>query len=209
AARRVIAQGTPDPIRRYALWQRVADRSQLSRLLRLEPPARDLPEGIHANGMTGCHPLDQFLRLDSQTRMVDFINFEVDRMSMASSVEARPPFLDHLLWEFCALLPPKHKVSPGGNKLLLRLGMRDRLPEAVLRQPKRGLATPHANWWRAERLPAWAEDCLHPAALSEAGYFDTEEVTRLRHTHRLGQIDASRLLMGVLTTQLWHDRFIR
>ncbi|HKZ85803.1 MAG TPA: asparagine synthase (glutamine-hydrolyzing) [Anaerolineae bacterium] len=209
AARRVIAQGTPDPIRRYALWQRIADRSQLSRLLRLEPPARDLPEGIGADGITGRHPLDQFLRLDSQTRMVDFINFEVDRMSMASSVEARPPFLDHLLWEFCAVLPPEYKVSPGGNKLLLRLGMKDRLPEAVLRQAKRGLATPHANWWRAERLPPWAEDCLDRAALSETGYFDAEEVTRLRHDHRLGKMDASRLLMGVLTTQLWHDQFIR
>ncbi len=209
AARRVIAQGTPDPIRRYALWQRVADRSQLSRLLRLEPPVRDLPEGIGADGITGCHPLDQFLCLDSQTRMVDFINFEVDRMSMASSVEARPPFLDHLLWEFCALLPPEHKVSPGGNKLLLRLGMRDRLPEAVLRQAKRGLAAPHADWWRAERLPAWAEDCLHPAALSDAGYFDAEEVTRLRHAHRSDKTNASQLLMGVLTTQLWHDQFCR
>jgi asparagine synthetase B (glutamine-hydrolysing) len=87
--------------------------------------------------------------------------------------------------------------------------MKDRLPEVVRRQAKRGLATPHADWWRTERLPAWAEDCLHPAVLSEAGYFDAEEVLHLRHAHRSGKIDASRLLMGVLTTQLWHDQFVR
>jgi asparagine synthase (glutamine-hydrolysing) len=140
--------------------------------------------------------------------MIDFINFEVDRMSMAHSVEARPPFLDHPLWEFCAALPPDCKLSPNGNKLLLRLGMQGRLPAAVLNQPKRGLATPHAEWWRADRLPAWAEDGLHPTALAEAGYFHESEVARLRHLHRSGRADTSRLLTGVLTTQLWHDEFI-
>jgi asparagine synthase (glutamine-hydrolysing) len=141
--------------------------------------------------------------------MVDFINFEVDRMSMASSVEARPPFLDHRLWEFCAQLPPDLKLRPGQNKFLLRQVMRGRLPETTRQRPKKGLATPHAAWWRSEQLPAWAENCLHPAALLETGYFNPVEVVRLRQQHQDGRGDNSRVLTGVLTTQLWHDQFLR
>jgi asparagine synthase (glutamine-hydrolysing) len=206
AARRVLARGTADARQRYILWHEVANASQRAALLpsrngtplRIAPP----PEALENR-----HPLDQFLWLESQTRMIDFINFEVDRLSMANSVEARPPFLDHELWEFCAALPPECKLSPQGNKLLLRNGMRQRLPLAVSNQPKRGLATPHSEWWRAERLPAWAEACLHPAALVEAGYFDAREVQRLRELQRSRRAEVSRLLMGVLTTQLWHAEF--
>src|SRR5439155_18441520 len=68
-------------------------------------------QALFTPAIRGRSPLDQFLYLDSQTRLVDFLNFEVDRMSMAHSVEARVPFLDHRLWEFCARLPPALKLS--------------------------------------------------------------------------------------------------
>ncbi|MBI3758849.1 MAG: asparagine synthetase B, partial [Deltaproteobacteria bacterium] len=72
----------------------------------------------------------------------------------------------------------------------------------------RGLAAPHAEWWRSEHLPAWAEEALHPTALRETGYFNATEVARLRETHRSRRAEASRLLTGVLTTQLWHEAFM-
>ncbi len=203
-ARRVLAQGTNDHTQRYFLWHQLADEKQLFTLFKSE--IRNQKSSIFDH--QSLHPLDSFLLLESQTRMVDFINFEVDRMSMANSVEARPPFLDHHLWEFCATLPPECKLSPNGNKLLLRAGMKGRLPDAVVNQPKRGLATPHADWWRSNHLPAWAEEALHPSALEASGYFDSCEVKRLRKEHQTGKADHSRLLMGVLTTQLWHDEFI-
>jgi asparagine synthase (glutamine-hydrolysing) len=209
AARRVLARGGADPVARYALWQQVGDPDQLSALLRDSAPLPQLEYLQRGKGAgDGGHPLDQFLYLESQTRMIDFINFEVDRMSMANSVEARPPFLDHLLWELCATLPPDCKLSPNGNKLLLRLGMKGILPPAVLGQPKRGLAAPHAAWLRAERLPLWAEEALHPSALGQTGYFHPAEVSRLRAAHQSARADHSRLLMGILTTQLWHSEFI-
>jgi asparagine synthase (glutamine-hydrolysing) len=212
AARHVIAHGSIDPIERYALWQQVADARQTSNLFK-EQFAPSISVIDHWRDqftarLANTDPLDQFLLLEAQTRLIDFINFEVDRMSMASSIEARPPFLDHRLWEFCASLPPDCKLSPNGNKLLLRLGLRDRLPANVLNQPKRGLATPHADWWRADRLPTWAEACLNQAAIDETGYFNFEEVNRLRKLHQSGRANVSRLLMGVLTTQLWHNEFV-
>ncbi|MFQ5408207.1 MAG: asparagine synthase (glutamine-hydrolyzing) [Anaerolineales bacterium] len=203
AGRRVLAHGARDAAQRYALWQQVADAAHTRALLAFTPAHTILNGAADAR-----HPLDQFLALDAQTRMVDFINFEVDRMSMANSVEARPPFLDHVLWEFCAQLPPDLKLNASGNKLLLRRAMRGQLPDRLLQQPKRGLATPHADWWRAARLPDWAEACIAPAALTGAGYFDPKALRQLRGQHRSGRGDHARLLMGVLTTQLWHRQFI-
>jgi asparagine synthase (glutamine-hydrolysing) len=208
-ARRILRAAPTDPIRRYALWQRVGRPDQLSALLRsTQAPVFAGWQERYAADLHGRHPLDQFLFLESQTRLVDFINLEVDRMSMASSVEARPPFLDHELWEFCAALPPGYKLSQAGGKRLLRRAMRGHLPHKVRQRPKRGLATPHAAWWRSERLPVWAEEALHPSALSDAGDFDPQAVRDLRELHHSGQCDTSQLLMGVLTTQLWHERVL-
>ena len=128
-------------------------------------------------------------------------------MSMAHSVEARPPFLDHTLWEYCAALPPALKRGPRGEKTLLRDALRGLIPDTVRRRPKHGLAAPHAAWFRAARLPAWAEDCLHPTALAETGYFQGAAVRRLRAQHQAGRANHARLLLGVLTTQLWHAEF--
>ncbi len=212
AARRVLARGDADPLGRYRLWQEVASPAQRAALLHMaeatQPP--DLLEHLIAtttDPLANRHPLHQFLWLEAHTRMVDFINYEVDRLSMAHSVEARPPFLDHTLWEFCATLPADFKLSPLGNKRLLRAGVRDLLPAPARQRPKRGLASPHAAWFRQTQLPPWAEDCLHPTALTETGYFNPNTVRHLRAQHQAGRADTSRLLMGVLTTQLWHAAF--
>ena len=206
AGKRVLAQGDQDFIKRYNLWQQTADLAQTAALLRVEHNQTALLETrLHDN----CDPLHQFLALDSAGRMVDFINFEVDRMSMANSVEARPPFLDKDLWEWVAKVPPAYKLTSEGNKLLLRWGMQELLPDGIGMRPKQGLATPHAAWWREKPLPAWAEDALHPTALDESGYFNVQTVQALRQEQRVGSAENSRLLTAILTTQLWYDQFIK
>jgi asparagine synthase (glutamine-hydrolysing) len=206
AGRRVLAQGTKDPLHRFQLWQQVATSALVNALFHEDNKyATDLPLVQLPQDWHGRHPLNQFLQLEAQTRLADFINFEVDRMSMASSIEARPPFLDHRLWEFVAQLPPQMKLNWQMNKRLLRLGMRDDLPTAVTRRPKQGLASPHSAWWRSPTLPAWAENCLHPTALDETGYFNAKTVANLRREHGAGRADHGRILTGILTTQLWHQ----
>jgi asparagine synthase (glutamine-hydrolysing) len=231
SGRRVLSQGSRDPLERYLLWHQVGRPELVAQLLapllgaaeRTGKPndreklaaarARLLMQRVRpallSQEKQGVppHPFDQFLHLEAQTRMVDFINFEVDRMSMANSVEARPPFLDHTLWEFCAQLPNTWKLTPHMNKRLLRIVAGQYLPAAVAQRPKLGLASPHAGWWRKTRLPDWAEDQLRPATLAARGYFDPVMVQRLRRQHQETheRVDHSRLLMGVLTTQLWHE----
>lgn len=209
AGRRVLAFGEKDPLSRYYLWQETSTYGDRHYLLNFSKQHR-LPQSTNwhiPDNFCELAPLHQFLYLDSQTRMVDFINFEVDRMSMAASVEARPPFLDHELWEFCATLPPNVKLSSAGNKLILRDGAKSLIPAAITQRKKQGLATPHANWWR-NPLPVWAEEALHPTALNETGLFNVAAVQELRGAHLQGVGDFSRMLTGVLTTQLWWEMFI-
>ncbi|MBK9054980.1 MAG: asparagine synthase (glutamine-hydrolyzing) [Chloroflexi bacterium] len=213
AARRVLTHAPQDPIERYFLWHQLTTPAQRAALLASQRVSGSASQRVSQSALqhfstqhSSLHQfLHQFLALEAQTRMADFINDEVDRMSMANSIEARPPFLDHLLWEWCATQPPEYKLSRQGNKLLLRQAMKDKLPPSVSQRVKKGLATPHALWWRREKLPAWAEECLHPTALAQTALFDPVTLQTLRLAHQLGQADHSRLLTGVLTTQLWYQ----
>lgn len=164
---------------------------------------------IYGEELRSHHPMDQFLMLESQTRLVDLINMRLDRMSMAHSVEARVPFLDHRLWEICARMPPVAKLNWKGDKLPLRLGMQDRLPKRTCHRPKKALSAPDAAWWRGKRLPEWAEECITSSALQDTGYFEADEVSELRAAHQSGRHNMSSLLTGVLTTQFWHREVLK
>jgi asparagine synthase (glutamine-hydrolysing) len=149
------------------------------------------------------------LWLETQTRMVDFINFEVDKMSMAHSIEARVPFLDHKLWEYCAGLPAHYKLKGRTAKYLLRLAAKDILPAATRQRRKKGLASPHADWLRSTTLPDWAEAALSPAAIKAAGLFSPTVVQDLHRAHQAGQPSLGPLLMGILSTQVWYECFMK
>ncbi len=205
AGRRVLANGTSEMAQRFRLWHEAAAPDVVEQMLITGDWRLETETSLSISNLQSLHPLHQFLALETATRLPDFINLEVDRMSMANSVEARPPFLDHRLWEFCAQLPPELKLNRGMNKWVLRQGMAGVLPAAVAHRPKQGLASPHAAWWRMEKLPVWAEEALHPTALTETGDFNVALAAKLRAEHGNGRADHSRLLMGILTTQLWHD----
>lgn len=198
-ARRVLTSDPRDVVDRYVEWIRVGSPTVVSKLLgRASDPAPDLFRDALGRRLDGRAPVDQFTFLELTGRLPAFINLTVDRMSMAHGVEARPPFLDHQLWTHVTSLPTR--LRPG--KALLRDAMAGSLPRPTLRRAKRGLATPHAAWWRQASLPEWAEDVLTPQAFARVGLIDGEHFAALRCEHVAGT-DRSGLLTGVLTTQLW------
>jgi asparagine synthase (glutamine-hydrolysing) len=225
-ARRVLQGGARNLALRYQHWLEVAGGNYRPSLLStaaaealnghyrgLNPLLADWGAWLSELGTTS--PVEQMLWLQVQTRLANYINFQVDRLSMANSVEARVPFLDHKLWEFCATLPTAYKLSPGRpEKSLLRQATRDILPPATRRRRKKGLAAPYARWLQAERLPDWAEAALSQETLARVGLFNPTIVQNLRRPHqatpldRRGQQNLGPLLMGVLSTQIWYDRFI-
>jgi asparagine synthase (glutamine-hydrolysing) len=211
AGRRVLRAGETDSLARYALWQNVGEGAAvLSPELRQQPDALAAWRPALASAAASLDPFRQFQYFETHTRLVDFINFEVDRMSMAHSIEARVPFLDHELWEYAARLPSAALTGGPAPKALLRAAMRSDLPSEIVARRKQGLAAPHAAWLRQARLPEWAESQLTESALRATGYFDAAAVRRLRAEHHAhaGRANHSRVLMGVLSTQLWHALFL-
>lgn len=216
AARRVLKRGHVDISRRYQDWLEVNSHG-----FRTTLPSPEVKVANRSNGsnpllqewgeqlldLKSAAPLHQTLWLESRTRMVDFINLEVDKMSMAHSIEARVPFLDHHLWEFCATLPSEYKLKGPVEKHLLRQAARDLLPEPTRTRRKKGLAAPYAHWLRAERLPDWAEEALSEPAIRSVGLFEVATVQSLRRAHQGGQSNLGSLLMGVLSTQIWAREF--
>lgn len=163
-------------------------------------------------GLRDRSEFSQMLWLQSRTRMIDRINHNVDHMSMAHSVEARPVFLDHKLWEFCGSIPQRMKLRGlylnRTEKYVLREATKGLVPEEVRGRKKKGLSVPAAQWLRRERLPEWAEVALSRAEIEDSGLFNPHAVTRLRREHQIEDSGRGMLLLGVLSVQMWRRLFI-
>jgi asparagine synthase (glutamine-hydrolysing) len=155
--------------------------------------------------------LHQMLYLDTKIFMTSLNLTYNDKMSMASSVEVRVPFLDRELAEFVAWnVPPALKLKGRlwpTTKYILRQAMRDVLPREVLRQPKAGFAAP-ADYWLAHDLREMLDDLLSPEQVRDRGIFQPQRIRRLVEEHRSGWRDWSMQLWQLLTFELWMQTFL-
>ena len=122
---------------------------------------------------------------------------KVDRTSMAVSLEAREPLLDHRLIEFAASLPEGLRLKRGEGKWLLKKTMERYLPDEVLYRPKQGFVTPIAQWFRGP-LADSARAIASSAALARTGWFDGKRLAALADAHIGGRSDHGRLLWQLL-----------
>ena len=122
---------------------------------------------------------------------------KVDRTSMAVSLEAREPLLDHRLVEFAATLPERMRIRGGQGKWLMKQVMRRHLPDEVLFRPKMGFVTPIAAWLRGP-LATEARAAARSGALARTGWFAAERLSVLAEAHIAGRSDHSRLIWQLL-----------
>ncbi len=122
---------------------------------------------------------------------------KVDRTSMAVSLEAREPLLDHRLIEFAAALPEGLRTRRGEGKWLLKKTMERYLPEQVLYRPKQGFVMPIAQWFRGP-LASSARAISSSAALARTGWFDAKALGKVADDHISGRADHGRLLWQLL-----------
>jgi asparagine synthase (glutamine-hydrolysing) len=158
-----------------------------------------------------ARPRDRFERLqqhDLGRRLPGYVTSTLDAATMAYGLEARVPFLDHELVELCAEIPSRLKVRRLHGKYVLRQAVADLLPQDIVWQRKRGLRAPMAAWLRGP-LPAFADELLSSSRLRAAGYFEPGAVARLLERHRVDAASDGRLLLGVLSVQLWDELFRR
>ncbi len=162
-----------------------------------------LPDGFH-----DWHDFSQLQYQEMKTRLPGSVIHQLDRTSMAYSLEVRVPFLDHKLVEFCSRIPPSLKMKGFREKYILRRALEGRLPPEIAWRKKRGLMAPFERWL-GEDLPGFAEDMLSEERLREKGYFDPAFVRHMLARKRAGGGNYGRILMAVLGVQLWDELFLK
>jgi asparagine synthase (glutamine-hydrolysing) len=151
-------------------------------------------------------PLDAVLSLDMQSYLPNDLLVKMDIATMANSLEARSPFLDHKVMEFCASLPSSYKLRRLTHKYLLKKTGARLLPSSTLRRRKMGFGVPIGSWMRGE-LRSWVEDLLlSPRALNR-GYFEPAALRRLVQAHMEGEQHPFGL-WALLWLELWHREFM-
>jgi asparagine synthase (glutamine-hydrolysing) len=150
--------------------------------------------------------INRFIWADQIYYLPDDILYKCDRMSMAHSLEVRPPFLDHRIVEFAARVPERLKIKGGKLKFLLRSLMKDRLPAPVLNRKKEGFDIPAHHWLRTTLKPLLL-DVLNEKDVRESGLFSWPAVERLLRSHLERRANLGYHLWGLLILFLWMKRW--
>jgi asparagine synthase (glutamine-hydrolysing) len=153
----------------------------------------------------GSESFDRLMLLDMLSYLPDDILVKVDRASMAVSLEARVPFLDHRVVEWAWQLPVSMKVRRGQGKWILRQVLNRYVPPALVERPKMGFGVPIDRWLRDD-LRDWADAFLDEKRLAEEGFFNVELVRAKWREHRSGAGNWHYYLWPILMFQGWFER---
>lgn len=195
-----------DPDEAHFFWNGTFSREQRKKICPGTNGSglRELVESLALDPSAGR--LNRYLFIDQNYYLPDDILYKADRMSMAHSLEVRPPFLDHRLVEFAASLPEDLKIRGLKQKFILKELMRDKLPEAVIRRKKTGFDIPAHDWFRGT-LRRLLLETLNPAAVAATGIFDPRAVQTLIADHLERRINVGYHLWGLVTLFLWMKRW--
>ena len=150
--------------------------------------------------------LERFLEFDQRYYLADDILYKVDRISMAHSLEVRPPFLDDRIVDFAARLPDDYKLRGSQSKYVLRRLMQNKLPDSVLRRPKIGFDIPIHEWFRGVLRPLLLET-LSEDAITSSRLFHWPVVRRLLDDHLERRANLGYHLWGLLVLFIWMKRW--
>jgi asparagine synthase (glutamine-hydrolysing) len=150
--------------------------------------------------------LAPYLWLDQKYYLADDILTKSDRMSMAHSVEVRPPFLDHRIVEFAAKLPASLKIRGAEQKVVLKKLMKEKLPPAILQRPKMGFDIPAHEWLRGP-LRSLLTDALHYGASECSGVFRAQVLDKFLQLHLERKANVGYPLWCLLILFLWMKKW--
>src|SRR5215471_2715684 len=152
-------------------------------------------------------PLDRLLYLDSKTYLPGDILTKVDRMSMAVSLEARAPLLDHKLIDFVTGIPASLKLAGLETKHLLKEAVKDLIPTEILHRPKQGFGVPIQEWINRQ-LRERIRETLMDQRTRQRGFVETSYVDLLLDEHERGRRDHSNGLWALMMLELWLRNYV-
>ena len=150
---------------------------------------------------------DLMMYLDTITYLPDDILTKVDRATMAVSLEARVPLLDHELVEHAWRMPQHMKIRNGEGKWALKQIVHRYVPEKLMKRPKMGFSIPIDHWFRG-KLKSYTESILLSPQMEKRGYFNSAVVRQMLTEHQALQKDHSLRLWSLLMLELWHRAYI-
>jgi asparagine synthase (glutamine-hydrolysing) len=151
--------------------------------------------------------LDSLLYIDSKTYLPGDILTKVDRMSMAVSLEARVPLLDHKLIDFVTRIPASMKMAGLETKHLFKRALAGLVPTEILNRPKQGFGVPIQEWINSH-LRERIRDTLTDSRCRQRGIISPKYTDVLLDEHERGRRDHSTALWSLLMLELWHQIFV-
>jgi asparagine synthase (glutamine-hydrolysing) len=151
--------------------------------------------------------LNRQLYADLCVYLADDILVKVDRMSMATSLETRAPFLDVHVMELAFSMPGSLKIRGGERKYVLKRAVQDLVPESVLTRKKEGFSIPMKNWLKQDLAPLM-EDLLSEGRIARRGWFEPSAVRRRIDAHRAGRENHAHTLFSLMVLERWLQEYV-
>jgi asparagine synthase (glutamine-hydrolysing) len=157
--------------------------------------------------MPSADLLQKMTYLELRQRLAELLLMRVDKMTMATSIEARVPFLDHDLVEFAVALPERMKVRDGEGKYILKRAVEGLLPHEIVYRRKQGFGAPVSEWFQGD-FGVRAQEQMRRSSLAERGLIDYDAVDDLWRRHRAGRGDWAAQLWTLYNVSVWHDYWV-
>jgi asparagine synthase (glutamine-hydrolysing) len=205
----VATAGIDDWRERYVRWFGALDRAECDRLA---GPALNgspvLNGAVPFDAVQGNSSLRRMLYFDQTSWLPDNLLERGDRMTMAASIEARVPFLDHRLAEYVSTLPDELRVRGLRTKWILRQAGQELIPKRIRRRPKVGFRVPVNEWFRGD-MREFLLDHLRGSSSLTRLYYNASVLDGVLDEHLKGRQNHEKLLWMLLNLEIWHRTYQR
>jgi len=195
--------GLGDRCERMPRWFGALSGAERCRLTRLTAPRVNHQAAVWLDSFGGNSALRDILYFDQTSWLPDNLLERGDRMTMAASLEARMPFMDHQLAAFVSGLPDEWRVRGLTTKRILREAMRRVLPPAILERPKIGFRVPVNEWFRGSMRGYLTDHLLGPDSRTRE-YYHQDALRGYLAEHTSGRQNHEKLLWSLLSLEIWH-----
>ena len=193
---------------RYVRWFGALSFSERDRLALLRFPRSSASDAAPFDADPASSSLRRMLYFDQTSWLPDNLLERADRMTMAASIEARVPFLDHELAAFVSKLPDRFRIRGRRTKWILRAAATHLLPERILTRPKVGFRVPVNKWFRGPMRDFLTDHLQGPSSITRP-YYDAKVLDGIVANHLSGRQNSEKLLWSLLNLEIWHRHYAR